>query len=164
MWGVPTGAEISNSPKLQAMFGVTSPVDPGRIYGAADEGTARVLYVPRVIHPGEHLSTAAIGFAIDWFQRTLHGGTPKPATDQIWYWKEFGTLIALGGMVLAIVGFGLSLLRLRRFREFVKPVPMTSAGRWPIVRAVLTAVVPVLTLFPLFNLAAAKCVSVVANN
>jgi pimeloyl-ACP methyl ester carboxylesterase len=156
MWGVPTGAAISESPKLQAMFGVTSVIEPGHIYGAADEGTARVLYVPRVIHPGEHLSTAAIGFAVDWFQHTLHGGTPKPAVDQIWYWKELGTLIAAIGMLVAIIGFGLTLLRLRRFREFVKPVPPTSAARWPIVRALLTATVPVLTLFPLFNFAAAK--------
>jgi len=154
MWGVPTGAAIAGSPKLQAMFGVTSPVEPGHIYGDDDDGTARVLYVPRVTHPAEHLSTAAIGFAVGWFQRTLHGGTQKPAADQIWYWKELGTLVASIGMLVAIIGFGLTLLRLRRFREFVKPVPPTSTARWPLARAALTSSVPVLTLFPLFNVAA----------
>jgi hypothetical protein len=67
------------------------------------------------------------------------------ADDQVWYWKEVGTLIALVGMVLAVIGAGLTLLRLRRFREFVRPFTPASAARWPVLRAALTAVVPVLT-------------------
>jgi pimeloyl-ACP methyl ester carboxylesterase len=156
MWGVPTGAAVADSAKLQKLFGTTAAVTPGRIYGDPAAGTARVLYVPAVTHPGDHLSTAAIRAAVRWFARTLRGGGPLPARDQVWYWKEVGTLIALIGMVLAVIGAGLTLLRLRRFREFVRPIAPTSAARWPALRALLTTVIPVLTYFPLFNVANAS--------
>jgi pimeloyl-ACP methyl ester carboxylesterase len=157
MWEVPTGAAVTGSTKLQNVFGTTAPIVPEFVYGEPAAGTARVLYVPAVTHPGDHLSTEAIGAAVKWFTRTLQGGTPRLAKDQIWYWKEVGTLIALIGLVLTVIGVGLTLLRLRRFREFVHPFIPASAVRWPVLRATLTAVIPVLTYFPLFNLANASC-------
>jgi hypothetical protein len=156
MWEVPTGAAVTGSTKLQNVFGTTAPIVPEFVYGEPAAGTARVLYVPAVTHPGDHLSTEAIGAAVKWFTRTLQGGTPRLAKDQIWYWKEVGTLIALIGLVLTVIGVGLTLLRLRRFREFVHPFIPASAVRWPVLRATLTAVIPVLTYFPLFNLANAS--------
>lgn len=42
------------------------------------------------IRPGDHLSTAAIGDAAEWFAATLKGGTPRPRSDRAWYWKEAG--------------------------------------------------------------------------
>ena len=54
---------------------------------------------PAITHPAEHISHEAIGYSLDWFAKTLQGGTPKPADDQIWLRKEIGTLIALLGFV-----------------------------------------------------------------
>ena len=46
----------------------------------------------------------AIGYSLDWFAQTLQGGTPRPADDQIWFRKEIGTLIALIGFVVLLLG------------------------------------------------------------
>ena len=56
---------------------------------------------PPITHPAEHISHEAIGYSLDWFAKTLQGGTPRPADDQIWFRKEIGTLIALIGFVVA---------------------------------------------------------------
>ena len=104
MWGVEQARDVTQSPKLWAMFGTQGPVEPGKVYGDIAQGTARVLYTPAITHPAEHISHQAIGYSLDWFAKTLQGGTPRPADDQIWLRKEIGTLIALIGFVALLIG------------------------------------------------------------
>ncbi len=111
MWGAPVPKDIVSTDRLKALFGAEEDVVPGRIYGSIQDGSARVLYQPPVTHPGDHLSRVAIGNAVEWFQSTLEGGNDLPSTSQIWYWREFGTLMALVGMVLLLFPVGDLLLR-----------------------------------------------------
>lgn len=104
MWGVDRALDLPASEKLQVLFGTQKPVAENRIYGSLADGTARVLHQPNTTHPGDHISTDAIGRATDWFAKTLKGGNPRPASDQIWYWKEFGTGIGLIGFIMLILG------------------------------------------------------------
>jgi pimeloyl-ACP methyl ester carboxylesterase len=153
MWGVRTGADVTNAPKVKEIFGSLGPVIPGKLYGYLEYDTARILYVPPVTHPGDHLSTAAIGAAVDWFAVTLHGGTPAPSHHQIWYWKELTTLVALVGMLMTVIALGLTMLHWRALRWLCVPRPATAVLTRPGLSAALTAVVPVLTYFPSFNFA-----------
>lgn len=150
MWGASIPADIVHTDKLKTLFGTTETVVPGKLYGSIADGTARILYQPPVIHPGDHLSTQAIGYAIDWFQKTLEGGNNLPPSNQIWYWKEIGNLIALVGMVLLLFAVGGLLLETRFFSELVEqPVPaksVTGIGWW--VAALIFIILPPLTLFP----------------
>ena len=91
MWGVEKARDVTRSPKLWAFFGTQGAVEPGKVYGDIAQGTARVLYTPAITHPAEHISHEAIGYSLDWFAKTLQGGTPRPADDQIWFRKEIGT-------------------------------------------------------------------------
>jgi pimeloyl-ACP methyl ester carboxylesterase len=157
MWGSPTARGIVETDKLQALFNTTEPVEVGRMYGSVEDGTARMLYQPAVTHPGDHLSTEAIGNAVDWFQRTLEGGAGAslPPSDQIWPWKEFGTLLALIGLVMSFFPIGGLLLENTPFRlltdRLPEPRPVTGWGWW--LAAVLTAAIPALTFFPFNHLA-----------
>jgi pimeloyl-ACP methyl ester carboxylesterase len=150
MWGTRVAADVSGGTKLKAAFGVGDPVEEGRIYGSLDEGTARVLYQPPVTHPGDHFSRRAIGHAVDWFQRTLEGGSALPSRDQVWIWKEVGNLVALAGMVLLLFPVGLLLLRAPFFADLAGDPPAPrgrrDGGWW--VGAVTFAVLPAATLFP----------------
>ncbi|MGB6396418.1 MAG: alpha/beta fold hydrolase, partial [Bradyrhizobium sp.] len=56
MWGVEQARDVTQSPKLWAMFGTQGPVEPGKVYGDIAQGTARVLYTPAITHPDEHIS------------------------------------------------------------------------------------------------------------
>lgn len=151
MWGSPIAAEVPAGEKLMAAFGTDSPVEPGRIYGSIEDGTARVFHQPPVIHPADHFSRVAIGHALDWFQQTLDGERPIDPADQIWYWKEIGNLIALVGMVLLLFAVGSLLLATPVFAPISAAPPTPSrglTGRAWWIAAILFAVVPAATLFP----------------
>lgn len=155
MWGVPVASDIVGTERLKTFFSTGENVVPGRTYGSIAEGTARVLYQPPVTHPGDHLSRVAIGHAVDWFQNTLRGGNNLPSSNQIWFWREFGTLISLVGMVLLLFPVGFYLLQAPWFAELVEtpaaPRPATGIG-WCAAAAVFV-LLPVLTLFPFKDLA-----------
>jgi hypothetical protein len=110
MWESPISAGMPRSAKIQKLFGTTEPVEVGRLYGSIEEGTARKLFRPPLTHARVHLSTEAIGAAVEWLQATLAGGNALPPADQIWYWKEIGTLAALIGMVVLLFPLGACIL------------------------------------------------------
>jgi pimeloyl-ACP methyl ester carboxylesterase len=164
MWHEPKGSMVGASPKMEALFGLRTPIEPGRLYGRIDSGTARRLVDPPVTHPWEHFSSAGVGAAIDWFQQTLPGAaSPRPPSDQIWIWKEVGTLIGLTGFVAIVLGAFEALLatpafaslqapaRLDRGRPARSPEGASGGGaRWWIA-FVLTAAIPALTFYPLMG-------------
>jgi pimeloyl-ACP methyl ester carboxylesterase len=161
MWGVERAQDVAQSTKLQALFGTSGAVEPGKIYGDIAQGTARVLYTPSMTHPAEHISHQAIGYSLDWFARTLQGGTPRLAGDQIWFRKEIGTLTALLGFVALLIGVfdGLleaplfSHLRLPDIADGTMPADVASGGgRWT-AAFLLSAFIPALTYYPAFALA-----------
>lgn len=149
MWGSPVPADIVETEKLQTVFGTDQNVEVGRLYGSVADGTARKLYMPRTTHPGDHLSTAAIGDAVEWFQMTLDGGNGLAPSNQIWYWKEIGTLIAALGMILLLFPVGAMLLKTSYFSELaVQPAPSKVTGGWGWwVAALITLLLGPLTLF-----------------
>ena len=152
MWGVDRAIDVNSSAKLQSVFDTKARVAEGKLYGQIADGTARILYQPATTHPGDHISPAAIGHATDWFAITLKGGTPKPASDQIWHWKEFGTGIGLIGFVMILLGTFDILVRLPFFVSVQAPaVPalMARDGRYWRGFALNTAL-PALLFFPTF--------------
>jgi pimeloyl-ACP methyl ester carboxylesterase len=161
MWGVERARDVTQSPKLWAMFGTQGAVQPGKVYGDIAQGTARVLYTPAITHPAEHISHEAIGYSLDWFAKTLTGGTPRPSDDQIWFRKEIGTLIALIGFVALLIGVfdGLleapvfSHLRLPEIADGTVPAPTAPDSRRWTAAIILTAFIPALTYYPAFALA-----------
>ena len=160
MWGVERARDVTESPKLWAMFGTKGAIEPGKVYGDIAQGTARVLYTPAMTHPAEHISTEAIGYSLDWFARTLQGGTPRPAEDQIWFRKEIGTLVALIGFVALLLGVfdGLleaplfSHLRLPVIADGSTPAQGAAGGRRFASAFILSAFIPALTYYPAFAL------------
>jgi pimeloyl-ACP methyl ester carboxylesterase len=155
MWGAPIPKDIVGTDRLKNLFGTGEDVVPGRVYGSIEDGSARILHQPPVTHPGDHLSRVAIGHAVEWFQMTLEGGNDLPPSNQTWYWREFGTLVALVGMVLLLFPVGTSLLESAWFAELAEDPPSSKAaagGGW-YVAALGFVLIPVLTLFPFKGMA-----------
>lgn len=159
MWGAETGASAPAGDKMKAAFGTEETVVAGQLYGSIEDGTARLLYQPVTTHPGDHLNSEAIGAAVDWVQRTLDGGSDLDPANQVWQWNEIGRLIALTGMVLAMLGFGGVWTEASFFRlassEPAPAKPVTGNGR--IVSIILTIAIPVVSYFWL-NLQAATLI------
>jgi pimeloyl-ACP methyl ester carboxylesterase len=153
MWGVPKGSDVETSPKLAKLFGVAGPVEEGRLYGAIADGSARILANPPITHPWEHLSSAGVGDAVDWFQRTIPPPNAMPVADQVWLWKEIGTLIAFVGLLGLIVTTFDVLLGLPIFAALnqpAQPVVERRNGRWWLALAI-SAALPAVTYFPLMK-------------
>jgi pimeloyl-ACP methyl ester carboxylesterase len=149
MYGVPRGLDAVRSPRTLKLFGVSEPVEPGKMYGSLEAGTARQLMQPANIHTGDHFWNEPVGQAIEWFQMTLKGGKDIAPTEQIWFRKEFGTALAMLGMFLAIFPIGALLLRSAYFSPLAGEEPPARAivgGGWWIAAA-LTLAIPVVTFF-----------------
>lgn len=158
MWGVDRARDVGTNPKAKTLFGTTDDIVAGRVYGSIPSGTARRLTQPPVTHPGDHLSTAAVGDAVDWFGRTLAGGAPRPVSDQIWIWKEIGTGVGFVGLVVLLLGTFNGLISLPVFAGLRgEPVAAVDArtGRWW-GGLLTTAFLPILTFFLAFILVTVK--------
>src|SRR5579862_4922008 len=157
MWGSEYAKNIPQSGKLAAVFGAAGPIEPGRTYGDISKGTARVLYTPAITHPADHFSHEAIGDSLDWFGKTLTGGTALPSTDQIWLRKEIGTGIALVGFLLLLLGaFEMLLtwtvfapLRIEPARLDATSAALPKGGRWW-ATFWISALLPAVTYYPAF--------------
>lgn len=150
MWGVAKAADLSTSTKLQQVFGTSEPIQTKRVYGSVEDGTARWLATPNTTHPGDHLSTEAIGDAVEWMSMTLEGGRDIPPSSQIWIWKEIGTLIALAGGVFLLLGVFHGLLAAPWFSSAAgASIPAgdrPSAAWW--AGLAVSAAIPAVTYFP----------------
>lgn len=149
-WGTPTTKDALKSDKLEKVFGTSSAVMPGKLYGSIADGTAREFYIVRTTHPGVHISPEAVGDAVNWFQATLQGGNTLPPADQTWAWKEIGNLIALIGFVMLLFSVGALILRANFFKNIEeapeKPKSAKGIAWW--ISAIIIVVVPALTWFP----------------
>jgi pimeloyl-ACP methyl ester carboxylesterase len=155
MWQQAKGSEVAQSARLRRLFGVGFPVVPGKVYGDPASGTARVFYNPPVTHPWEHFSSAGVGHAVDWFQKTLVGAqAPRDPADQIWLWKEVGTLIAFAGFVLLLLGTFRLLLATPGFADLAQPAQPVGERRgasWWLSLG-LTMAIPAASFFPFMTL------------
>lgn len=144
MWGAPVPAAVVDSKKARKVFNIEKTIQVGKQYGDIAAGTARKLYQPSMIHPRTHFSTEAIGDAVEWMQATLNGGNDLAPSNQIWIWKEIGTLIALIGMVVLIFPTGLALLKTSYFKKLAEAPasgrPVKGYGWW--ISAVLMILIP----------------------
>lgn len=150
MWGVRDATSVTYSDKLKSVFGTEGDVVLGQAYGSVRDGTARWIAMPNTTHPGDHLSRAAIGYAVHWLGVTLEGEHDIPVTNQIWYWKELGTLIALVGGLVLLLGALDFLLSLPSFAGVAQPgvgaMERTSRRWW--LTLVATSLLPAITYFP----------------
>ena len=149
MWRVARAADVGNSAPLKALFGADATVKTAQLYGDIASGTARMLYTPSTTHPGDHISPEAVGDAVEWFGRTLTGGS-GPRTGGIWLFKEVGTGIAFIGVVLLMLGafdLYLKLPAFTRLAQTPEPVREPRRAKWWLLLAVI-ALVPVITFYP----------------
>ena len=149
MWGAAVPADIVETAKLKTLFDTDETVISGRLYGDVKSGNARMLRMPAVTHPGDHLSVDTVAATVAWFSKTLQSPTLLQDRDQIWFWKELATLLALLGFA------GTSLLLINRFitvTDLEQHQPQLSQ-KLEQVTLLIAVVAPVILFFPLQDIA-----------
>jgi pimeloyl-ACP methyl ester carboxylesterase len=145
MWAVPKGSEIPQSPRLKKMFGTTSTVQTGKVYGSIAAGNGRELYMQDETHPGMTFNPGTVQHAVAWEQSTLTGVGALAPANQIWIWDELGCFIALVGVVLFLFGAAGELLRIPYFATIQRDLPENraiSGFRWWPSAAILAILGP----------------------
>ncbi len=130
----------------------------GRLYGDAQDRTLRVVHNEPLLHPLQPYSFEATAHQLDYFTQVFGLDGAIPGDDQIWQWKELGTLLALLAALCSLVPLARLYLRIPWFQELVHEVPPPQprpVGRgllwfWGVF--VLSALVACVSYIPLCEL------------
>jgi len=98
-------------------------VKTGHYYGIAAERTLRVVHNERVLHPFQPYITEATANQIEYFEKVFGIGSGLSSHNQIWYWKEFLSMVALITSFIALVPLGQLLLTIPFFQSLSHPIP-----------------------------------------
>ncbi len=109
-------AEWMSSPQTLAAIGSTG-LAFDTTYGSFDDGTARRVHMTRTTHVGESFDKGAIAEAVNWYHQALDPNTPLtiPADQQIWRYKEIGSLVALLAGIFSVMPAAILLLGIKPF-------------------------------------------------
>ena len=132
--------------------------EAGVWYTAASDGGKRIVYQPAETHPWNHTSTTSCGHVIDFYTVAFADYNADlnnlPADDQIWMYKELFELVALVGLMLAVVPAVMLILKLPFFKlaktGAVAPLPSvsTAGGKLGSFAALLVCILLPGLLFP----------------
>jgi len=109
-------AEWMSSPQTLAAIGSTG-LAFDTTYGSFEDGTARRVHMTLTTHVGESFDEGAIAEAINWYHDALAPDTPLtiPADQQIWRFKEIGSLVALVAGIFSVMPAAVLLLGVKPF-------------------------------------------------
>ena len=133
-------------------------VEIGKYYGNIGDGTMRVVYNPPTSHQWQFFSPMNATITNQFFMDTL--GAPKPinAKNQVWLLKECFNAVGIVGFFMFLLPFAALLMRTPFFegiRQEVpapRPRPTDKLGKTvSIVSLILLAVIPGITVMPLFS-------------
>jgi dienelactone hydrolase/uncharacterized protein YneF (UPF0154 family) len=109
-------AEWMSSPQTLAAIGSTG-LAFDTTYGSFTDGTARRVHMTRTTHVGESFDKGAIAEAISWYHQALDPDTSLsiPTDQQIWRYKELGSLVALVAGIFSVMPAAVLLLGVKPF-------------------------------------------------
>ncbi len=95
----------------------------GKYYGDAGRSDLRVVHNERILHPFQPYIVEATANQIEYFEKVFAVDSGFSSRDQIWYWKELFSLIALIAAFVVLVPMGRLLLQVPVFAALVHPIP-----------------------------------------
>ncbi len=122
-------------------------VEMGKVYGSFEEGNAHVYVMNKdQIHEGVFVKDEVIQLMLDFTSKAIKNPVDIPATDTIWYWKDY---VGLFGMLI----FAFTLVSLALV--MVDQIPFFSVIKQPMPRNIglrglgLAISIAAAVLFPL---------------
>jgi len=98
-------------------------VEIGRFYGDLNHRNLTIIHNEKVLHPLQPYDHLATKNQIDYFLKVFQIQDVLSSNSQVWYWKEFFTLLSLTLSFLLIIPLSRCLLRIPYFNELKHPVP-----------------------------------------
>lgn len=111
---------MARSPDLEPV----GEVELGRYYGDREQRTLRVVHNERLLHPFQPYSPEATANQVAYFEEVFDWESGLEPDDQVWYWKELMTMIALVAAFVSIIPLGrILLMKVPYFNVLVHPLP-----------------------------------------
>jgi len=98
-------------------------VELGKYYGDKSKNTLRVIFNEALLHPFQPYNREATSNQIEYFDTVFGSPIKINASNQIWQFKEFFTLLNLVVSLLMLIPIARFFLDLNFFKEIVKTAP-----------------------------------------
>ncbi len=99
-------------------------IEVDRYYGDTAARTLRVIHNERLLHPFQPYSIEATTHQIAYFQKVFGLENSLPAGNQVWFWKEMCSLLALVAAFVSLVPLSQLLIgHVSYFRTLAHPLP-----------------------------------------
>ena len=98
-------------------------VDLGNYYGDKENGTLRVIFNEKLLHPFQPYNKEATANQINYFDKVFGFPNKVDASNQIWQFKELLTLINMIVSLVMLIPLTKMFLNIDFFKKIVKPIP-----------------------------------------
>jgi hypothetical protein len=98
-------------------------VDLGNYYGDKKNGTLRVIFNEKLLHPFQPYNKEATANQINYFDKVFGFPNKVDASNQIWQFKELLTLINMIISLVMLIPLTKMFLTIGFFKKIVKPIP-----------------------------------------
>ena len=98
-------------------------VDLGNYYGDKKNGTLRVVFNEKLLHPFQPYNKEATANQINYFDKVFGFPNKVDASNQIWQFKELLTLINMIVSLVMLIPLTKMFLTIGFFKKIVKPIP-----------------------------------------
>ena len=132
-------------------------LEVNKVYGSFADGTGRAFYMPDASHAASMINGGLIALYLDLVQTVVPAPYPIESTDQIWGWRDFGSILEFFGLILFFFGMALWLLTTDYFASLhLKALPevgfKAGSPAW-FVCLILLMLIPVVLFIPSSTLA-----------
>ena len=142
--------ELLASDELKNFVGTTTEIEPGKVYGSFDNGTARVIYTPNTTHIGNIICKDSIASMCEFFTMAMPTENTKACTDQVWMFKELFCVLAIIALFTFIISLSYYLIDTASFSSLksdLVTVETDKSNKWiKLVCLIIAIAVPALTL------------------
>lgn len=132
-------------------------LEVNKVYGSFEDGTGRAFFMPDSSHSASMINGGLIALYLDLIQSVVPAPEPIDSTDQIWGWRDIGSILEFFGLILFFFGIALALLSTEYFSTLHLPSLKTigfKAGSvaW-VISLVLLMLIPVVLFIPTSTMA-----------
>lgn len=132
-------------------------LEVNKVYGSFEDGTGRAFYMPDSSHAASMINSGLIALYLDIIQEVVPAPNPIDSTNQIWGWRDFGSILEFFGLILFFFGMSLTLLCTDYFASLhlsaLKKVGFSAGTLAWFVCLILLILIPVVLFIPTSTMA-----------
>ena len=132
-------------------------LEVNKVYGSFEDGTGRAFYMPDSSHAASMINSGLIALYLDIIQKVVPAPNPIDSTNQIWGWRDFGSILEFFGLILFFFGMSLTLLCTDYFASLhlsaLKKVGFSAGTLAWFVCLILLILIPVVLFIPTSTMA-----------